>query len=96
MNNKTKIILTIMSMCLVITLGVLGIFAVKTLGMNVGGNITFNADGIAFEVSNGIFKKTDGTAYTGITTQTGKMQGFSIENYKQKNRDRRHGWYGSW
>ena len=79
MKNKTKLMLTIMSMCLVVCLGVFGIFAVKTLSMTVGGNITFNADGIAFEVSDGTFKKTDDTAYTGITTQEGKMQGFAMD-----------------
>ena len=46
MKAKTKLIATLMAMCLVITLGVFGILAVKTLNMSVGGNITFSAEGI--------------------------------------------------
>ena len=78
MKNKTKLIATLMAMCLVITLGVFGILAVKTLNMSVGGNITFTADGIAFEVSAGEFKTESGVEYTGITSQTGKLQGFAM------------------
>ena len=78
MNKKTKLVATIMAMCLVITLGVIGIFAVKTLNMSVGGNITFSADGLSLEVSAGIFKDDKDAKYEGITTQTGKMQAFAI------------------
>ena len=78
MKAKTKLIATLMAMCLVITLGVFGILAVKTLNMSVGGNITFTADGIAFEVSKGEFKTTSGSEYTGITAQTGKLQAFAM------------------
>ena len=78
MKAKTKLIATLMAMCLVITLGVFGILAVKTLNMSVGGNITFTADGISFEVSKGEFKTTSGSEYTGITSQTGKLQGFAM------------------
>ena len=78
MKAKTKLIATLMAMCLVITLGVFGILAVKTLNMSVGGNITFTADGISFEVSKGEFKTTSGAEYTGITTHTGKLQAFAM------------------
>ena len=78
MKAKTKLIATLMAMCLVITLGVFGILAVKTLNMSVGGNITFTADGISFEVSKGEFKTTSGSEYTGITSQTGKLQAFAM------------------
>ena len=73
-----------MAMCLVVTLGVIGIFAVKTLNMNVGGNITFSADGLELEVSQGEFKTEGGAGYSNITTQSNKMQGFVIDtNTKQ-------------
>ena len=61
MKNKTKLVATLMALCLVVTLGVFGILAVKTLNMSVGGNITFTAEGIAFEVSPGAFKTTSGS-----------------------------------
>ena len=76
MKAKTKLVATIMAMCLVVTLGVIGIFAVKTLNMNVGGNITFSADGLSLEVFDGEFKTTSGADYSNITTQEGKLQGF--------------------
>ena len=78
MKAKTKLISTLMAICLVVTLGVFGILAVKTLNMSVGGNITFTADGIAFEVSAGEFKTESGAQYSGITSQTGKLQGFAM------------------
>ena len=64
MKAKTKFIATIMSLCLVVTLGVIGIFAVKTLNMSVGGNITFSADGLALEVSQGQYSKFNKTKTT--------------------------------
>ena len=79
MKAKTKLIATLMAMCLVITLGVFGILAVKTLNMSVGGNITFNADGVSFTIGQGKFYQSNKTTeYAGITTQTGKMQGFAM------------------
>ena len=80
MSKKTKLIATLMAMCLVISLGVIGILAVRTLNMKIGGNITFNAEGIAFTVGEGKFYEDDATTiYTGISSQTGKMQGFSMD-----------------
>ena len=75
---RAKLIATIMSMCLVITLGVFGILAVKTLNMSVGGNITFSADGLSLEVFDGEFKTTNDLDYSNITTQEGKLQGFVL------------------
>ena len=79
MKLKAKLIATIMTMCLVVTLGVIGIFAVKTLNMNVGGNITFSADGLSLEVSAGEFKTEGGATYSNITTQSNKFQEFAID-----------------
>ena len=79
MKAKAKLISTIVAMCLVITLGVFGILAVKTLNMSVGGNITFSADGLSLEVSQGVFKTDDDAEYTNITTQSGKLQAFAID-----------------
>ena len=79
MKARTKLISTIVAMCLVITLGVFGILAVKTLNMSVGGNITFSADGLALEVSQGQFKTTENASYSNITTQNGKLQAFAID-----------------
>ena len=79
MKKRTKLGLIAMSLCLVVALGVIGIFAVKTLNMTVGGNITFTADGISFTVGQGKFYKTDKTTeYANITKQSGKMQGFAM------------------
>ena len=79
MKLKTKLIATLMSLCLVVALGVIGIFAVKTLNMSVGGNITFTADGISFTVGNGKFYQAEtSTEYANITNQTGKLQGFAM------------------
>ena len=46
MKKRTKFVMVAMALCLTVALGVIGIFAVKTLNMTVGGNITFYADGI--------------------------------------------------
>ena len=79
MKARTKLIATLMAMCLVITLGVFGILAVKTLNMSVGGNITFNADGVSFTIGQGKFYQSNKTTeYAGITSQSGKMQGFAM------------------
>ena len=78
MSKKSKIIAVFMAACLVITLGVFGILAVKSLDMKIGGNISFFAEGISFTVGEGKFYEDDATTlYTGISSQTGKMQGFS-------------------
>ena len=58
MKQKTKLVVTVMAMCLVLTLGVFGILAVKTLNMSVGGNITFNASGINATISQGTLSST--------------------------------------
>ena len=96
MKTKTKLIATIIAMCLVVTLGVIGIFAVKTLNMTVGGNITFSADGLALEVSQGQFKTTENASYSNITTQNNKLQAFSIDtNTKQSSiQDKIDSWSG--
>ena len=78
MKSRTKLIATIMAICLVVTLGVFGILAVKTLNMSVGGNITFSAEGVSLIVSPGEFKTTDNKDYSNILTQTGKLQGFTM------------------
>ena len=79
MKRKTKLFMTFSALCLVVALGVFGIFAVKTLNMSVGGNITFTADGISFTVGNGKFYQAEtSTEYTNITSQTGKLQGFAM------------------
>ena len=80
MKTKTKLIATLMAMCLVISLGVIGILAVTSLNMTIGGNINFFADGVSFTVGEGKFYEENGTTlYTGITSQTGVMQGFSMD-----------------
>ena len=78
MKNKTKLIATLMAMCLVITFGVIGILAVKTLNMSVGGNITFSAEGLDFSISNGTFETTAGAEYPGVNTDTTKLKGFAM------------------
>ena len=79
MKYKAKLIATLMTMCLVLSFAVIGILAVKTLNMSVGGNISFTADGVSFTVGNGVFYESNKTTeYTGITSQSGKLQGFAM------------------
>jgi hypothetical protein len=78
MKHKTKLIATLMAMCLVITLGVFGILAVKTLNMSVGGNITYSADGLDFSISDGTFETTAGAEYPGVNSDNTKLKGFAM------------------
>ena len=78
MKKKTKFVMVAMALCLTVALGVLGIFAVKTLNITVCGNITISADGISFVVSDGEFKTINGAEYTGIMTDTTKLKGFEM------------------
>ena len=78
MKKKTKFIMVAMALCLTVALGVLGIFAVKTLNMTVGGNITFSADGISFTITDGTFKTTSNAVYTGINNDNTKLKGFAM------------------
>ena len=79
MKYKAKLVATLMTMCLVLSFAVIGILAVKTLNMSVGGNISFTADGVSFTVGNGVFYESNKTTeYTGITSQSGKLQGFAM------------------
>lgn len=89
MKLKTKLITTIISSCLVLCLGVIGIFAVKTLNMSVGGNISFTADGITATISQGYLYNSAGTKYadsdvfvTGGTSED--MQPIKITNDKKE------------
>ena len=70
MKKRTKLALIAMSLCLVVALGVIGIFAVKTLNMTVGGNITFTADGILASISKGTMA---GGNYVTPADETTKM-----------------------
>ena len=80
MKLKTKLIVSIVSMCLVISVALVGIFAASAVNMKISGDIIFNAQGISFSVGEGNFYESDGTTpYTGITTQTNKMLEFSMD-----------------
>ena len=78
MKAKTKLFMTIVSMCLVLCLGIVGILAVKTLNMSVGGNITFSAEGLDFSISDGTFETTAGVEYPGVNTDNTKLKGFAM------------------
>ena len=78
MKKRTKFVMVAMALCLTVALGVLGIFAVKTLNMTVGGNITFSADGISFTITDGTFKTLSNAEYTGINSDTTKLKGFAM------------------
>ena len=79
MKLKTKLIVSIVSMCLVISVALIGIFAASAVNMKISGDIIFNAQGISFSVGEGNFYESDGTTpYTGITTQTNKLLEFSM------------------
>ena len=80
MKQKTKLVATIMSMCLIVCVAVIGILAAKKLELKVGGNINFMADGVSFTVTPGAFYRTDKTTpYANITTQENILQGFSMD-----------------
>ena len=84
MKQKTKKIAIIIAFCLVVSFGIFGIFALQSLNMTIGGNLDFEADGISFTVNSAAFYESNGTTpYTGITDQTGKMQGFSMDTDKK-------------
>lgn len=84
MKQKTKKIAIIIAFCLVVSFGVFGIFALQSLNTTIGGNLDFEADGISFTVNSAAFYESNGTTpYTGITDQTGKMQGFSMDTDKK-------------
>ena len=84
MKHKTKLITTIISMCLVLCFAAIGVLAVKTLNMSVGGNISFSADGVEFQVSDGGFKTTAGATYENINSDDTKLKGFEMNtNTKQ-------------
>ena len=78
MKKRTKFVMVAMALCLTVALGVIGIFAVKTLNMTVGGNITFSADGISFTITDGTFKTTSNAVYTGINNDNTKLKGFAM------------------
>ena len=78
MKRKTKLFMTFSALCLVVALGVIGIFAVKTLNMSVGGNITFSAEGLDFSISDGTFETTAGAEYPGVNTDNTKLKGFAM------------------
>ena len=79
MKQKAKLVATLMAMCMVVSFAVIGILAVKTLNMSVGGNISFFAEGVSFTIGEGAFYQTDKiTPYAGITVQSGKLQGFAM------------------
>lgn len=86
-SNKFKLISSIVAFCLILTLGVFGILAVKQFNHNVGGKIRFNATGVNVTVSQGV--------PTGIQNNslTDTMQEFSVSTsfctrfrYANKNR----------
>ena len=78
MKRKKKLFMTFSALCLVVALGVFGIFAVKTLNMSVGGNITFSAEGLDFSISKGTFETTAGAEYPGVNTDNTKLQAFAM------------------
>ena len=51
--------------------------------MNIGGDVSFAADGLCFEISQGELKTTSGVEYTNITEQTDIMQGFVMNTDKR-------------
>ena len=80
MKTKTKLVAYLMSVCLVLCFAVIGILAVTSLNMKIGGDINFFAEGVSFTVGEGKFYEENGTTlYTGITSQTGILQGFSMD-----------------
>ena len=80
MKTKTKLVAYLMSVCLVLSFAVIGILAVTSLNMKIGGDINFFAEGVSFSVGEGKFYEENGTTlYTGITSQTGILQGFSMD-----------------
>ncbi|MBQ3494400.1 MAG: hypothetical protein IJA69_03195, partial [Clostridia bacterium] len=73
MKTKTKLISSIMSICLVCAVFAIGVFALKTANLKIGGDVTFNANGIEAVVT---FKGLQNTNFD----TTGKFQTVTLDN----------------
>ena len=71
MKKKTKMIITTLTFCLIMALGVCGVYAVKSLGLGVQGSITFVAPAINATISKATLVGMDNTG-------TGTMQEFTV------------------
>ncbi|MBQ3493829.1 MAG: leucine-rich repeat protein [Clostridia bacterium] len=70
MKTKSKMIASIMSICLVCAVFAIGVFALKTANLKIGGDVSFNATGVEADIKN--------VTLTGATTNdqvlaTGKI-----------------------
>ena len=52
MKIKTKLIATIMSICLVCAVFAIGVFALKTANLKIGGDVSFSATGVEADIKN--------------------------------------------
>ncbi|MBQ3494076.1 MAG: leucine-rich repeat domain-containing protein [Clostridia bacterium] len=71
MKIKTKLIASIMSICLVCAVFAIGVFALKTANLKIGGDVSFQATGVEATISN--------AALTGMTTPNGFATGGKID-----------------
>ncbi|MBQ3494796.1 MAG: leucine-rich repeat domain-containing protein [Clostridia bacterium] len=52
MKRKTKLIATIMSICLVCAVFAIGVFALRTANLKIGGDVSFSATGVEADIKN--------------------------------------------
>ena len=77
MKKTTKIICLALSFCMCVALGVIGVLAVQSINLEIGGNISFNAQGVKATV-----KLIETNPIVGLTGTNGKFADFEIDTSK--------------
>ena len=76
MKKTTKIISIALSLCFVLILGIVGVLAVPNINLEIGGNISFSAEGVKATILQG--RMTKGTLSDGSTQSSSIMKQVSI------------------
>ena len=92
MSYKSKLIATVVAVCLVVTFGVFGILAVKTLNMSVGGNVSFDSYGINALISDGVL---EGATLLNADKDS-KLKGFEVTTNMSENQIKEQSGFKSW
>ena len=77
MKQKTKLITLISSFCLVLALGIVGVLAVSDLTFNMGGSVSFTAEGVNALIHDAVFDgitPSDGTAFKSFEVTTNSAE----------------------
>ena len=81
MKKTTKIISLALSFCMVLALGIIGVLAVQNLNLEIGGNISFTAEGVKATITKGD-ENGENVVTGGTVVETGKMEVFAIDTSK--------------